>query len=245
MTAALSKRVLDEYAAVRDSLPAGVISPERRQEAIQALAARGLPTTREENWRYTNLRPLERARFAPAAGSRAAAATTATSAAAPPLPSASDLPPELAGFARYAFVDGTFAPELSSAQEQAGLTVRSLRGGTQGAAGHASSATVLRASRALSASGNLPETRLALLNDAFATDSAAIHVSGAAAEPARVELLFVAVAGADTGASYPRVSIGLDPASRLILVERHIGAGGGTSFVNSSVSVDVGRGAHL
>ena len=229
MIPALAKRVLDEYAAVRDSLPAGVVSPERRQEAIEALAARGLPTTRDENWRYANLRPLERARFAPV-----------VSPAATP-----DLPEKLHGFARYTFVDGAFAPELSSPEEQVGLTVRSLRRATQGSAGHSSSATVFQLSRALPPLTSLPEARVALLNEAFATDTAAIRVSSAAGEPARVELVFIAIAGADVGSSYPRVQVSLDPASRLVLVERHIGAGGGNSFVNGSVSVDVGRGARL
>jgi Fe-S cluster assembly protein SufD len=224
MTAVLSKRLLEEYATVRDGLPADVVSPQRRQEAIDALAARGLPVTREENWRYTNLRPLERARFAPAA-----AAPTSS-----PLPPGLDLPVGLDGFARYTFVDGAFALELSSPQEQAGLTVRYLRHAAEGAS-----------ARALPASSTLPEARLALLNEAFATDTAAIHVSGAAAAPARVELVFVALAGADQGASYPRVEVSLDPASRLILVERHVGAEAGASFVNCSVNVDVGRGAQL
>jgi Fe-S cluster assembly protein SufD len=246
MTTALCKRALDEYAAVRESLPADVVSPQRRQEAIQALAVRGLPTTREENWRYTNLRPLERVRFAPAAASAAMAGTVAAPAApAPALPSESALPAMLTGFARYTFVDGSFAPELSSPQEQPGLTVRSLRRATQGTGGQTGSATVFQLSRALPALGNLPEARLALLNEAFATDTAAIHISRAAQEPGRVELLFIGVAGAEVGASYPRVQLALDAATRLILVERHIGAGAGGNFVNSSVSVDVGHGAHL
>ncbi len=215
MSAALSKRVLDEYAAVRESLPAGVVSPERRREAIQALAARGLPMTRDENWRYTNLRPLERARFGPVAT------------AMPALPQPSDLPGRLEGFARYAFVDGAFASELSSADEQAGLTVRRLP------------------AAALPALSALPEARLALLNEAFATDTAAIHVSSTPGKPAAVELIFLALGGAETGTSYPRVQVNLDPAARLVLVERHISGGGGASFVNSSVNVDIGRGAHL
>jgi Fe-S cluster assembly protein SufD len=226
-TAAVSKRVLDEYAAVRESLPAGVVSPERRQEAIHALAAGGLPTTREENWRYTNLRPLERARLAP---------VLAAAAAPEPEP-----PAKLQGFARYTFVDGVFAPELSSPEEQAALTVRSLRRATQGGSG----ATVFQPPLALPALSSLPEARLALLNEAFATDTAAIHVSGAAGEPPQVELVFIALGGADAGTSYPRIQISLDPASRLVLVERHISAGGGASLVNSSVNVDIERGAHL
>ena len=210
MSPALSQRVLDEYAAVRESLPAAVVSPQRRQEALQALAARGLPVTRDENWRYANLRPLERARFAPAAAASAV----------------SDLPGRLGGFARYAFVDGRFAPTLSSPEEQSGLTVS-------------------RQPTTLPPLSTLPEARLALLNEAFATDTAAIHVSGAAAKPARVELVFVALGGAETGTSYPRVQVTLDPGSRLILVERHISAGESASLVNASVTVEIGRGAHL
>jgi Fe-S cluster assembly protein SufD len=104
---------------------------------------------------------------------------------------------------------------------------------------------VRRQPAALPPLSTLPEARLALLNEAFATDTAAIHVSGTAGEPARVELIFVALGSADTGTSYPRVQVSLDPASHLILVERHISAGEGASFVNSSVNVDIGRGAHL
>jgi len=238
MTTAASKRVLDEYAAIRASLPAGVVSPERRQEAVQALAACGLPSTRDENWRYTNLRPLERARFAPVAVSPGSA-TDGTAALATPA--------RLDGFARYTFVDGVFAPELSSPAELAGLTVCSLRRTTQDSSDHSGSgsATVFRLPRALPALSSLPEARLALLNDAFATDTAAIHVAGAAAQTARVELVFIALASADTGSIYPRVQVSLDPAGRLVLVERHVSAGAATHFINSSVNVDVGRGAHL
>ncbi len=256
MSTALSQRVLHEYAAVRDSLPAGVVSPERRQEAIQALAARDLPTTREENWRYTNLRPLERVRFAPAAapGSASSPASGAAPAAAPPC--ASDLPARLEGFARYTFVDGAFAPELSWPVEHAALSVRSLRRDAEqhraaqgtpegGSQAHSRSATVTRLPHALPALSTLPEARLALLNEAFATDAAVIHVSGATAELPRVELVFVAVAGADSGASYPRVQVALDPGSRLMLIERHVSVGAGANFINASVHVDIGRGANL
>jgi Fe-S cluster assembly protein SufD len=210
MTAALAKRLLEEYAAVRDGLPAGVVSAQRRQEAIEALAARGLPTTRDENWRYANLRPLERVRFAPAAAAGAAAASAV-------------LPAGLPDFARYTFVDGAFAPELSSPAQHPGLGARSASPGP----------------------GRLPEARLAWLNEAFAIDTASLHVGGGADASRRVELIFVAAAAADTGASYPRVHVTLDPGARLILVERHLSAGSGASFVNSSVSVEVGRGASL
>ena len=226
-TSALAKRVLDEYAAVRESLPAGVVSAARRQEAIEALAAQGLPLAREENWRYSNLRPLERARFVPVA------ATDSTP--LPALPPGCELPARLAGFARHVFIDGTHAPQLSSPLEAAGLTLRNL----------GDSASLAHPPRARPIAGRLPEARLALLNEAFATDTASIQVSATAGEPPRVELVFLAVAAADAGASYPRVHVALDPDSRLILLERHVGAGGGASFINSSIDLEISRGAQL
>jgi Fe-S cluster assembly protein SufD len=236
--AAVSKRLLDEFAAVRESLPTSVVSVERRHDAIATLAARGLPTSREENWRYANLRSLERARFAPVA-------TAARPVAAPP--AASDLPATLQGFARYVFVDGAFSPELSSPAEVSGLAFRSLRGVADGREGRraGNGSGITRLPHLLPALASLPEARLALLNETFATDAASIRVNRAGGEPARVELVFVATAGADAGTSYPRVELALDPESRLVIVERHVSAGNAASFVNSRVDVDIGRGAHL
>jgi Fe-S cluster assembly protein SufD len=234
-SAALSQRLLAEYAEVRAALPSGVVSAARRQEAIQALTAQGLPMTREENWRYANLRPLARARFVPAAAAASAAPSP------PPAPAA--VPPILEGFARYTFVDGTFAPQLSRPAPAPGLTVRHLRQAEGGRAAGATP-TIARLPHPLR-TAHFPEGRLALLNEAFATDGAAIDVGAAAGEPPRVELLFIAVADAEAGASYPRVQVNLDPNARLVLIERHLGAGAGKSFVNSSVELELSQGAQL
>ena len=64
------------------------------------MSAPVLPTNRDENWRYANLRPLSRAR------------PDAT--AAVPLAASLELPPALPGHERWVFVDGRFASRLSS-----------------------------------------------------------------------------------------------------------------------------------
>jgi hypothetical protein len=71
-----------------------------------------LPTSRDENWKYANLRPLERLRFAPATPVQPEAAT--------------DLPAAIPGFARYVFVDGAFAPALSARLDASAATVTPL-----------------------------------------------------------------------------------------------------------------------
>jgi len=207
MTSALSTRISQEHASSASSLPANVISRERRRSALQVLEQQGLPTTRDENWKYANLRSLEKVRFAPA----------------PPggTPEVAKLlPPPVAGYGRYTFVDGVLAPELSLPADASGISVKSLR-----QRGVESPQPVA------------PDARFALLNEAFATDGASIRAG--ADSDARLEIVFVAT----VDASYPRIELQVDTRARVALIERHISAG--NEFVNGVVDIDVGRGASL
>src|SRR5205814_1287728 len=112
MSSALATRIAAEHAAAAASLPAQVVSPERRRNAMDILAAEGLPTSRDENWKYANLRPLDKVRFVPPAGGAQGGSATLTSA---------DLPAPIGGYARYTFVDGVFAPALSAPVAKAGI----------------------------------------------------------------------------------------------------------------------------
>jgi Fe-S cluster assembly protein SufD len=219
MSAAPATRLVEEHAAVAAALPAEVVSRDQRLRAIQLLAEKGLPTSRDENWRYANLRPLDRVRFVPR--TTPAARTIA----------ASDLPARINGYARVTFVDGLYVPELSDDAPTSGVSIESLR-----ARGAAHSPSVYR---------DLPEARLALLNDAFATDGVAIHVGANVDCPACIEVVFVATEDAQAGASYPRLHLGVGPNARLGLIERHVSIGGEANFVNASVNVSIGRGAKV
>jgi Fe-S cluster assembly protein SufD len=226
MSSALSTRIAAEHAAAAASLPAQVVSPERRRNAIDTLAAEGLPTSRDENWKYANLRPLEKVRFVPPAAGVQSGNAALTSA---------DLPAPIGGYARYTFVDGVFAPGLSAPVAKAGITVTSLR----------NLPTPLHFAPSKS-----KDTRFALLNDAFATDGASIRVSagtdrpmGSAGCPTCIELIFVATVDAQSGSSYPRVELQVEQSARLELIERHVSVGTGANFVNASVKVDIARDA--
>ena len=87
------------------------------------------------------------------------------------------------------------------------------------------------------------DARFALLNDAFAVDGAQIRVSAGTDCPTCVELVFVAQVESQAGASYPRAELHVSPNARVGLIERHVSLGGGANFVNSSVRVDIARGA--
>ena len=227
MTSALTARISEQHANTVRALSARLPGAARRSAAIEALAAAGLPVTRDENWKYANLRPLERQSFSPAALTPPAAAAAAARLAA-------DLPARLDGFARYVFVDGVFTPLLSDALAAAPARITPL------------------AARADDA-GAQPEVprrelgvdqRFALLNEAFATDGAVIAVP-ARQDAAHLEVIFLASAEAQLGASYPRVELRLDPGARLALIERHLSAGAAASFVASAVTAEIARGATL
>lgn len=228
MASPLTARIAEQHASVARTLAARLPGAARRRLAMETLARTGLPGSRDENWKYANLRPLERASFTPAALTPPAAGADAAVAAA--------LPPRLADFMRYVFVDGVFAPLLSDAPGTSAARVTSL----------AARGDAADAGPAVPAPRHEPgaDQRFALLNEAFATDGAAIEVT-AAPEAARLELLFVASAEAQLGASYPRVELKLGPAGRLVLVERHLSAAGAASFVTSAVSAELARGAAL
>jgi Fe-S cluster assembly protein SufD len=212
MNAALTSRIAEEYAAAtRERL---VPADARRAAAIAALAAQGLPTTRDENWKYASLRALERQRFVPAAASAS--------------PDTVRLPSPVAGFERYVFVDGRFAPGLSA---EPGALFSALA-----AASEPVDATTIAARGT--------DQRLALLNEAFATDGARLKVAAGAA-PARLELVFVAQADEKTGPSYPRLQMSLAAGTTLELIERHVSAASAASFVNSALEIELGRGARL
>ncbi|HWG29766.1 MAG TPA: Fe-S cluster assembly protein SufD [Steroidobacteraceae bacterium] len=217
MSSALATRISQEHASAASALPASVISLERRRNALQALETQGLPTSRDENWKYANLRPLEKVRFAPAA--HAVPAEAARSMA---------LPPPIAGYSRYTFVDGVFAPELSASADRPGIAVRSLR-----------------QSAVSAAPPSAPDARFALLNEAFATDGASVQVSAGADRESCLEIIFVASVDAQAGASYPRVELQVADGARFGLIERHLSAAGSASFVNGVVDISVGRGASV
>jgi len=220
----LTARIVEEHTSASRALPPAGPRAARRRTAIAALTASGLPTSRDENWKYANLRPLERLRFIPAPPAQPLTAT--------------ELPAAIPGFARYVFVDGAFAPALSAALNATAAAVTPLAAAPD--AGRAPAGVPAHTP----APGASADERFALLNEAFATDGAAIRVA-AHHEPVRLELVFVASADALTGASYPRVELQLDSQAQLLLIERHVSAGPHASFVNSAVTVDVGSGARL
>jgi Fe-S cluster assembly protein SufD len=237
MSAALATRIAEDFSAdthAPDDL--------RRHRAMQALTERGLPTSRDENWKYVNLRPLEKVRFA------------SPPSEAQPAVSAEDLPAPIAGYARYTFIDGVFAPALSASATPAGVSVKSMKAmAANGGAARSGEVARVGAAGATASAGAalpdavtaLPDLRFALLNEAFATDGAQIRVAAGTECQTCVELVFVATTDAKAGASYPRVSFQVGAGARVGLIERHVSIGSDANFINSAVDVELARDAYV
>ncbi len=220
MSAVLTDRIAKEHAAAGEVLSPAVVSTERRRSAVDALSTKGLPTTRDENWKYANLRSIERVRLVPATPRPRSDITPG------------DLPALIEGYARYTFVDGAFMPELSRPATVAGISVTPLR---------ARPATT----PADLPSWDSPDARFALLNDAFATDGALITVAKGIDCPACIEVVFVATEPAQIAASYPRLELDVQASAQLGLIERHISLHDEANFVNGVVRVNISRGAQV
>ncbi len=188
-----------------------------------ALEAHGLPTARDENWKYANLRPLERVRFTPAASPPA---TTLEATA---------LPPAIQGYARYTFVDGVFSPALSLPAQTVGVSVGSLRLETG----------MTRLPGLSSVQSTAADVRFEFLNEAFATDGIAIRVAAGTNCPTCLEIVFAATTDSQLGASYPRIELHVEAGARIGLIERHLSAGSEANFVNGVVNLQLDRGAHV
>jgi Fe-S cluster assembly protein SufD len=223
ITALPHPRRLDELAAFGATPPA-------RAALLQAALAAGLPTARDENWKYANLRALDRQVFS--ALEAIAPATLDAARAA--------LPERLEGFARIVFVDGLHSPELSGSELPAAATLLAA-GSLQGP--HATPAVAQPATPWAGGGGVPVELRLSQINAALASQGLRIAVP--AGGSAAIEVVFVAATDAALAASHPALQVELADGATLDLVERHLGVGDVATFTNADVRVQAACDSHL
>ncbi|WP_253949328.1 SufD family Fe-S cluster assembly protein [Mangrovicoccus sp. HB161399] len=171
MMVALLKPKLDALEArlAALSLPEGGWSAAARKDALSRLGATGLPSARDEYWKYTRPDTLN----APGAPRAAVFEGSET-----PIFSQRDR-------LKITFVDGVFDPAQSDALELEGITIERLA-----EAGTKDIHWAKDLYGVLEARGQSPVERpLAALNTAFATDGILIHVTGTPSKP--VSLVYI------------------------------------------------------
>lgn len=216
-----------EFAARKGDLPGAGLHwlAELREAGMQGFATKGLPTRREESWKYTSLQPLARIPFTPAEGSAAA-----------DIPD-SVLPEEFAPY-RVVIANGRFRSDLS---ETAG-TPKGVR--------LASLAEVLRnepdlVKPWLGATGQADDAPMLALNTAFMSDGMVLMLDEGVALDRPVELIYLGTAGGEAAVAYPRSLIVARAGSAATVVEHHVGRGEGTYLSNGATEIFVEDGARL
>ena len=181
-----------------------------RAEAVDRLGVLTVPTMRDEEWRFTDISPLTRLSFQPV--------HSATSL------QAADIERFYLeeAITRLVFVDGVYAPQLSSLATDGGVVVANLPAAV---AAH-TAAIKPHLGRHVAFHNNV----FAALNTAFLHDAALIVVPHDVALAAPVHLLFIATQ--TEVASYPRCLLVAESGSSVTLIEDYVALQDEAYFIN-------------
>ncbi|MDP9012582.1 MAG: Fe-S cluster assembly protein SufD [Pseudomonadota bacterium] len=193
-----------------------------REDAMKRVLRLGLPTTRDETWRHTNLRHLTSRGFVDAP----------TAARRPSEPVGSLLGAD-AGGATILVVNGH--PVLPADFHVDGLEISNLR-------------EVARAEPGLVAAyleplSDADQARWGLLNAALFVDGLYIRVTGKAAAP--VVILHTLTADGANNIAYPRVIIDAGPGSSATIIEHYVEQGERPPLCNSATHIAARRDSQI
>jgi Fe-S cluster assembly protein SufD len=192
-----------------------------KRKALERFRAKGFPTVRDEEWRYTNPAPLAARTWA-----MDGAAT-----AAPPVPAGA----LLEGFesSRLVFVDGRFNAQLSAVEPVEGLRIS----GVAEAVDHGRAAELGFVSH--------PGHVFAPLNLGHVVDGAVIEIAPRAVVEKPIHIVLVAGAGEGEPAVHPRVFVAMGSGSRAAIVESFTGPDRKVYWTNAVAEIVLGEGAAL
>ncbi len=198
-----------------------------RKQAIARFAELGFPSTRLEDWRYTNVTPITKVRFLPVRAYHGNGLTPDWLEQA-----------TLGGLAgsRLVVVDGQVSSELSSL----GVLPRGVHVGSLGAA--------------IETNGGFMEARLAryarddesgflALNTAFLNDGAFLRIAPATVVEQPIHVVFVSTAQDVPTVSHPRTLIVAEEDCQATIIESYVSLGNGTYLTNAVTELVAGRGA--
>ena len=189
-----------------------------RDNAYRHFVASGLPTRRDEDWKYTNLRGLQRQRFEVALA-----------------PVASGAVPSLGRdcLAALSFVNG----RLNERRPAPGLSVRLLSDVLRDAPDELEDR--------LGATVDFRMHPVAALNSAYFEDAVIVDVAAEQQFEQPLLIEFVSTPTDSPALICPRVLILMGNNSRLAVIERYAGLPGAANYTNAVTEVQLGRGAHL
>lgn len=217
---------LDEYAQHKSQLPGRRLQwlTALREDAIKRFVALGFPTPRDEGWKYTNVAPIEKKRFA-LPTIRAASAFDASIVAGLALP----------GTSMLVFVDGRHVPELSSLRPlPAGAAVSSVAAMLETQPEEVEAAMTRATPRA---------STFTALNTAWMSDGLFVALEAGVELVEPIHVLYLATTP-DT-ATHTRNIIVAGPNSRAAIIEQHAALTDAAYFTNVVTDLTIKRGARI
>lgn len=198
-----------------------------RKQAIERFKQGGFPTTKDEEWRFTNVAPIARTPFVPALRGADLRLTTA------------DIAPHTFGglnFVRLVFVNGQLAPALSQIPSlPAGVTIASLA--TETAAKNP------LVHEHLGKYVHFTENAFTALNTAFLRDGAFIHIGKNIVFEMPIHLLFISSAETEPVAIHPRNLILVETGGKVSIIESYVSQSALSCLTNAVTEFVVGENA--
>ena len=215
---------LRSFAAQWQTRSADALSPVRAQ-AMERFLKLGLPTTRDETWRYTNLRSLAARSFVDAPRkTRGEIEPNASLSLLDKTDRAASLL-MVNGYPTMPVVDGLISGmEIYSLREVARLDPN----------------TLLRFLEPLS---DADQQRWALLNTALFVDGLYLKITSRVPMP--LVILHVATGDGADNIAYPRIIIEATPGSSATIIEHHVAQGDHTPLCNSNTHIALRHDAQL
>lgn len=216
---------LAEYARVERDLPGSDDSKRERSAELNRFSEAGFPSTREEDWKYTSLQPVEKRRFEISDEAEPVALDDIRA----------FMPGDLDAH-RLILVDGHFNAALSDLDDlPTGVTVRSLAGYLADNAG----ATV-KAREIEEEPGSLTA-----MNAAFFTDGAYVETAAGAVLDKPLHVVSVSSGARDERMTQVRHRYMFGENSQATIIEHSVGLGSKPYFANQVTEAVMGRNAQL
>ena len=199
-----------------------------RKAGMARFSELGLPTLRHEDWRFTNVAPIAKLPFRPAFDpTNGVVAEQLKDFAFAKLPGA-----------RLVFVNGHFAPKLSSVKNlPAAVKAGSL------AAALASDAVLLE--KHLGHYAQSADNGFAALNQAFFLDGGFVHVPAGEVVAEPIQFVYVSTARQSGTTFHPRNLVIAAANSQVTILESYVSLGGAGYFTNAVTELFVGENARL
>ncbi|MGA7885032.1 MAG: Fe-S cluster assembly protein SufD [Acidobacteriaceae bacterium] len=219
---------LDNFSEAERSAPGRSLPwlKKLREDAFARFCEAGFPTTKDEDWRFTNVSAIARTQFRPAGPAKLATSDGAAQG--------------LDGVAaQIVFVNGRYAPEWSSLNQLPnGVTVASLRDQIE-----------KNPAAMQSHLGRYADTQrdaFVALNTAFLADGAYVHVARGVVVDAPIALLYLTTEEDQPTVTHPRNLIVAEAESQVAVIEDYLSIGGeSVAFSNAVTELVAGENAHV